>query len=367
MQQRQAVSHASPTATDWFTATRKLRHAKRVCVVGHMKPDADAIGSVSAMVMAARSLGIAATGVIGQAAPIDASLCHIPGALEIVTADSLPHCDLVVVVDCGSAARTGLLEADILRDPSKVILVDHHDSNPGFGGINLLDPAAESTTTVLREWFRYLGIQLTQPMAHALYAGLATDTGGFRWGRPQMHEFAQELLSYELDIREVSARLFDGGSVRDLTMVGSVLADLQIHRAGQYSVVVAVASFDRIEGHHEEAVEGLATMIRGVREADVVAVFKEYQPSVWTVSLRADHLDVANVATGLGGGGHKHSAGYTDHGSESAVLAGLLEEVSRTSSDSASQRSVGSASQHSANTTHTITTTVTQAEGGTGE
>ncbi|MFC6316714.1 DHH family phosphoesterase [Corynebacterium gerontici] len=316
-----------PSGADYIAATRKLKKARTICVVGHKNPDADAIGSICALLGAIEQLGNKGIGVIGQREPIDPGLLGIPRAQGIRCVEKMPDCDLIVVVDCGGLGRTGTLQPEVIADPSKVILVDHHASNRGFAGINLLDYQAESTTTVLHEWFRYLGVDIDDRMAHALYAGLATDTGGFRWGRPQMHEFAQELVAHDLDIRRISSELFDGGSVADLKMLGNVLADLRLLTAGKWRVLIAMANHDRIEGHPVGAVEKIAETVRGMSEADLVVVPKEYQPGDWAVSLRSDALDVSMLARTLGGGGHVRSAGYSTFGTEDHVIAEVLAAI----------------------------------------
>ncbi|WP_034648318.1 DHH family phosphoesterase [Corynebacterium vitaeruminis] len=309
------------------SATRLVTTANKVAVVGHVNPDADAIGSVCATVAALGQLGIEARGVVGQRIPIDEELFCIPGASDIEVVDRLPQCDVVIVVDCGASSRTGCLQPEILANPERVVLVDHHATNRGFAGINLIDKSAESSTTVLREWFRYLDVTLDQTIAHCLYAGLCTDTDGFRWGRPQMHTLAKELVDTGLDIRKIGNELFDGGTVSDLVMIGRVLEDLRQVKVGSLNVVFAVASRDRIRGHSQAAVERIADMIRGVSDGDIVVVLKEYAPGDFAISFRSTTYDVSQVAKNMGGGGHRHSAGVTAFGTTEHVVARIIDSI----------------------------------------
>src|SRR5699024_11592026 len=98
--------------------------------------------------------------------------------LRVVTA--LPRgYDLYVTVDCGSLDRTGFLAPGLAKmiRRGKVVCIDHHASNHGFGNIKLVDVACESTTTVLAPVLEELGVSLNAYIAHAMYAGLVTDTG----------------------------------------------------------------------------------------------------------------------------------------------------------------------------------------------
>lgn len=307
-------------------ASDLVRQAESIAVIGHIRPDADAIGSVTTLLQAFRALGKKAHGLIGQSEPFAENLLSIPSANDVVCTDSIPDVDLHVVVDCGSLSRSGSLAELIGSKP--VIMVDHHSSNDGFGDVNLLDHHAESTTTILREWLRDLEVALTPGIAHSLYAGLVTDTGSFRWGRPQMHELASELVAHGLDTRAIAGELIDDISLAGLKMVGSVLAGIQLCEAADLRVAILTAPYELIKDRPMAEVEGLVDYVRGVDEADLGAVFKEYQPGWFAVSLRTTKdIDVSLIAGAVGGGGHLRAAGYTTEGTMAEVHDQLLTAV----------------------------------------
>lgn len=316
--------------TDTYrAAARLIDAADTVTVVGHVRSDADAIGSVSALLLALRQLGKTATGVIGQPVPFAENLLSIPGAGEIRVGSELPPADLVITVDCGSLDRTGFLAEAIANQWEKTLVIDHHSSNPGFGRVDLLVAEAESTTTVLRELFRELGVVIDRDIAHCIYAGLVTDTGNFRWGRPVMHELAAELMATGIDTQAIAVELIDSNSLPDLQMIGRVLSGVQMHRVGACQVATLVASHEVLAGHSDSAVEGLVDFVRALDGADVGVVFKEMLPGVWAVSLRSTWLDVSRFAVSLGGGGHVPAAGYTTHGTIEEALDELLGVMDR--------------------------------------
>ena len=72
----------------------------------------------------------------------------------------------------------------IEADPSRVLVIDHHATNPGFGGANLIEEA-ESTTTLIRELFRHLGVDLDYELAFALYAGWLRTPAASAGARPR--------------------------------------------------------------------------------------------------------------------------------------------------------------------------------------
>ncbi len=310
-------------------AAAAVTAARSVAVVGHVRPDADAIGSVCATVGALRQLGKEAVGLIGQTWPYAENLLTIPGAEEVQLVEELPDVDLIITVDCGSIDRTGRLAGAIGARVEDTLVIDHHASNPGFGAVNLLDFQAESTTTILGRLFEELGVELDVPIAHALYAGLLTDTGSFRWGTPAMHMYAARLMETGLDVRAIAVDLLDANSLSDLRMIGRALANVEIHEAGGHGLALIVADHHLVRTGSLPAVEGLVDFVRTVEGTSLGAVLKESAPGFWHVSLRSVSLDVSRIAVALGGGGHIPAAGYSAHGTAAEVTGALLAELRR--------------------------------------
>ncbi|MFV8380383.1 DHH family phosphoesterase [Corynebacterium hindlerae] len=313
---------------DFRAATAAVNEASTIAVMGHIRPDADAIGSVTTVLQALHQLGKTASGWIGQPDAFAANLLSIPLADQITCTTELPEADLYVVLDCGSLDRTGAFSSALSDTDTPIIMVDHHASNTGFGTWQLLDPTAESTTTILRAWLRDLGVELTTSIAHSIYAGLVTDTGSFRWGRPAMHELAGELVATGIDTRCIAGALMDDVSIPGLRMVGQVLSAITVPEIDGHRVAILTASHDLIQGCAMNEVESLVDYVRGVGAADVGAVFKEYRPGWFAVSLRTTKdIDVSAIAARIGGGGHVRAAGYTTTGTVAEVHQELLAAV----------------------------------------
>ncbi len=304
-----------------------LRGARRVCILTHVRPDADAVGSACALAFGLEQLGKETRVVIGQDDKLGRNLLTIPGAERIETRRRLPHgYDLYVTVDCGSLERTGAVAA-ALAGRSDVVCIDHHDSNPGFGTINLVAGECESTTVVLTQVLDLLAVQLDRELAHCLYAGLVTDTGCFRWGRPVMHDYASRFMQYGLDTKQIAVDIIDSTTAADLQMLGRVLADLRTHHAGGHNLGILVASLEATAGASEAAVESLVDFVWALQGTDLGVVFKEQTPGEWAVSLRSSSIDCAHLATGFGGGGHIPAAGYSTSGTPQEVIDQLVRVV----------------------------------------
>ncbi|EJZ82988.1 DHH family phosphoesterase [Corynebacterium otitidis] len=318
---RGLAAGALPAVLDALVATESAT------IVAHRRPDADAIGSAVALGEGLRRRGVAVRVVIGQDERFAENLYTIPGAADIELTSRLPEAGCYVTVDCGSLERTGSLAADVERVASEakaggapVVCLDHHSSNPGFGSVNFVAPDAESTTILVYDVLRGLSVDLDYRLAHALYAGLMTDTGSFKWGGERMHLIAAELMGFGLDVRRIAAELIDTSSITDLQMLGRVLAEATMLSIDGVSVAVLVADHQTVLGHSSAVVEKLADFVHSIEAADMGVVFKATGRDSWAVSLRSPELDVSELATRLGGGGHRRSAGYNTSGGREAVV-----------------------------------------------
>lgn len=317
--------------TDYAGAVNALVDAGSICVVTHVRPDADAIGSATALMLGLRQRGKEVRALIGQDREISGNLLSIPKSEEIELTQELPlGFDLYVTVDCGALDRTGYLAPGLgrAREEGRLLCIDHHASNEGFGSVNLVDVACESTTVVLIDVMDKMSLQVDRAIAHCLYAGLVTDTGSFRWGRPSMHTLAARLMHYGLDTKQIAVDLLDSTTVEDIQMLGRVFQSLSIEQAGAHSLGILVASLDDIGGHTDSAVESLVDFVRALEGTDMGVVFKEMAPHVWAVSLRSSTINCAEIALRMGGGGHLPAAGYTAHGTASEAVAQLVEVMS---------------------------------------
>ncbi|QPK82567.1 bifunctional oligoribonuclease/PAP phosphatase NrnA [Corynebacterium qintianiae] len=302
---------------------RLLVDAPSVAVVAHIKPDADAVGSACALTAGLRQLGVQARAYIGQDFPHPENLASVPLVDEITYTCEPPAEALIVTVDCASPDRTGAFDEAIIEDPERVVVIDHHASNPRFGATNLV-VASESTTAMIRELLTHMGVELDRDIAYCLYAGLVTDTGNFRWGTPRMHQIAAELMSFGLNTRQIAMDLMDAMTPADMRDVGLVLAGMEAFESAGTTVTVFTVDAQLIESMSQTAVECIIDYARSVQGSDIGVVLKQHGPRYWNVSLRSASADVSRVAARLGGGGHVPAAGYSARGSREEVVSDLL-------------------------------------------
>jgi phosphoesterase RecJ-like protein len=235
----------------------------------------------------------------------------------------------MVALDTASSDRLASLEANATRAGTLIVL-DHHATNPGFGHVLVLDPAASSTAEIAFRLVERIGIALTPAAAAALYAGVVTDTGRFQYQavRPETLRLAAELRTHPFDHARLAQMLFEDNSFRYLRLMAVALERLTLVPKARLVWTHLRAADLVASGVSITETDDLIDVIRTAREADVACVFKEQQGGKLKASLRSrGGTDVGAIAQAFGGGGHRLAAGYTSalglEGSVAALVAAI--------------------------------------------
>jgi bifunctional oligoribonuclease and PAP phosphatase NrnA len=339
---------SSPAMTtsesEWSRAIKIIDAAECIWLACHVRPDADALGSMlafaAALISKRRAAGRSPASVAAsfgdEPFEVPAILRFLPGQSLLRPPAEVPDRPQVMVsFDAASIDRLGSL-AGRAQAAGELIVLDHHASNTGFGTVSLVDPAAAATAVLAAELIRRLGIPLTPDVALGLYAGLVTDTGSFKYSAttPRVHELAAQLLATGIDPGAVARELYDRAPFGYLGMLSAALGRATLDRdaAGGLGVVwTTVTQADReLAGLPFDAAESVIDTVRKTNEAEVAAVLKEDDAGDWQVSVRSKSLvDVGAACTALGGGGHARAAGFSYSGGAGAAISALRHQLDR--------------------------------------
>lgn len=307
-------------------AVELLSDADTVAVIAHVHPDADTIGAGLALGLVLDKCGKRVEVSFAEPAGLPESLASLPGCRLLVDPDAMRRdVDLVVTVDVPSVKRLGAL-SDLALEGDEVLVIDHHASNDVFGTANFVDVQADSTTMMIADILDAWDKPIDSDVAHCIYAGLTTDTGSFRWASARALRLAARLVDGGVDNAAISRTLLDSHPFGWLPLLSRVLASAQLlpDAAGGRGLVYAVVGNQDWVTSRPEEVESIVDIVRTTQQAEVAAVFKEIAPQQWSVSMRAKSaVDLAAVASGFGGGGHRLAAGYSTTGSIDDAVASL--------------------------------------------
>ncbi|GHF76410.1 nanoRNase/pAp phosphatase (c-di-AMP/oligoRNAs hydrolase) [Amycolatopsis bartoniae] len=311
-----------------------LTTATDVTLLAHVRPDADALGSALALGRALQQRGAVVRVSFALPDEVPESLRGLDAGNLVVAANEVPPSSpLLVCCDTPAPARLGSLADRVEATKAaggSVLVVDHHASNTRYGTHHVVDDTAEATAVLVLDLLDQLGAPLDEPIARCLYAGLVTDTSGFRRATASTHRAAARLVEAGVDPDRLSREVVDDHPFAWLPMLSKALgtACLEPEAAQGYGLVHAFVTLDAAADVRLEEVEGVVDVVRGIRDAEVAAVFKQQGPREWTVSLRAvGKIDVSVAARTLGGGGHRLAAGATLHGTPDEVLTAVRDAL----------------------------------------
>jgi bifunctional oligoribonuclease and PAP phosphatase NrnA len=305
---------SSPARTQMLD---ELRGAQRFLLATHENPDGDALGSLAGMQLVLAGLGKDA---VAYMAPDEFPLPYEYRFIQIENLVTEPPADLeertIVFLDCGNIDRN---PADSLkREGAHILNVDHHHDNTQFGTVNLVVPEASCTAEVIWDLTKDLGVELTRPIAEALYVGLVTDTGKFMYENtgPAAHQMAAELIEAGVDVHAIYRRIFEGVPQGKLELLARGLANVERFDDGLLTVTHLSSEDYAATGADASYSEGVVDHLRALEGTAVAGLIRDLPGNGEQrrkVSLRAtdDRVDVSAIARSQGGGGHRRAAGFS--------------------------------------------------------
>ena len=311
----------------------EIRSAQRFVLATHEHPDGDALGSLAGMQLVLDALGKDA---VSFMAPDEFPLPYEYRFLELPHMVTEPPTDLhdrtIIFLDCGNIDRN---PADAFKsDRAHILNVDHHHDNTHFGTVNHVVPEASCTAEIVWDLAKGLGVELTQPIAEALYVGLVTDTGRFMYDAtgPIAHRMAAELIEAGVDVQAVYRRLYEGVPYGKLELLARGLANVERYDGGLLTVThLTMQDYERANAE-ESWSEGVVDHLRALEGTAVAGLVRDKLADGGErrkVSLRAsdDRVDVSAIARAMGGGGHRRAAGFTTDMALPELVAFLREQV----------------------------------------
>jgi phosphoesterase RecJ-like protein len=301
---------ASRTALDLF------RWAERIVITTHVQPDGDGIGSEVALAHWLRDQGKVVDILNPHPAPRRFRFLEVdipaPGFDPASAEQLLRRADLLAVLDISVPARLGPLEPHARAYGGEIVVIDHHLGPTGFRGVDVRDTTAAATGELLHSLLIEWGAEVTPPMAAALYAAIAYDTGGFRYSNTtaRTHRAAAELIERGADVHEINRQVFESVSPTRARLLSRVFGEFHLEEEGRLAWIALTGDLMEEAGAEPEDVEGVVETLRSLEHVELAILFKELDRGATKVSFRsAGEVDVNRLAGRFGGGGHKNAAG----------------------------------------------------------
>ena len=290
-----------------------IRASDDFVICGHVSPDGDCLGCQLTLWHALKALGKRATCVLVKDEPVGAALAFLPGIEAMIpAADFKGVCKTFVAVDVPTRERIGEAACVILDRAKSSITIDHHASDTTMCDYVHVDPDSASASILVWEVAKML-IE-TPPLESAVcaYAGLITDTGGFRFQNSDSRAFnmASELVAYGVDPAFVAMNAFQNRTLASLKLESMVIERIEVVFDGKVSISWVRDDDMKRVGATKADVEPLIDTVRAVQGTRVACMLREQDGKIRGNLRSKDDTDVSALARELGGGGHKAAAGF---------------------------------------------------------
>ncbi|MBC9868516.1 MAG: bifunctional oligoribonuclease/PAP phosphatase NrnA [Opitutae bacterium] len=316
-----------PAQSPLFKVLIESAKGKKVAVVGHVRPDGDCIGSQVALCRMLNSVGIESVCVNQDEVPT--TLAFLLEDTPFMTGPDFDFAGWdVITVDCADVERTGLKIWPKLPKPMGNI--DHHISNTRYGWKNLIEGNSAATGEMLAGFFLDCDYPMDSVTATALYVGIATDTGQFRFPSTTRHTFylAGILVDRGVDLSEVNRELYEEESIAKLELLQTFLRSFQLHFNGRVCLGQLKEGIYEALGAKPDDSEGLVNYARSIAGVDI-GVLAEQRFGKTKASLRAKEkrFRVDLIAKEFNGGGHAAAAGFHYNLPMDELVSRLLEAI----------------------------------------
>ncbi|MBO6497615.1 MAG: bifunctional oligoribonuclease/PAP phosphatase NrnA [Roseivirga sp.] len=300
----------------------KLAKPSRIVITTHDKPDADALGSSLGMANLLKKLGHDITVITPSDYPGFLHWMKGNDEVKIFTDETPQDCqqwvndaDIIFALDFSVLSRINELGEMVRQAPGYKVNVDHHLDPEDFADFRYWSTEAAATCELCYQLLVSLGFEelIDKDIAECLYAGIMTDTGGFRHPNTtkNVHEVVAQLIEKGADNSRVSKNIYDKNSLNRLRFIGYALSE-NLKIIPEYQVAYFAITEEELARFESKTgdTEGLVNYALSIEGVTLAGLFKESEDKV-KISLRSIGEFPANevAARFFNGGGHRNAAG----------------------------------------------------------
>ena len=305
-----------------------LTPCQSICVVGHIRPDGDCIGSQVGLTMALQNAGKKVT--CWNQDPVPAKLGFLDPDKLVQQPRAGSSFDCVIAVDCASHERLGTV-GPLIQARKILINIDHHASNTRYGDCNWISPREPSSGELVLKLAKAARWAITPQIADCLFTAISTDTGSFQYAstRPATYHAAAELVKRGANLAKVCNEVYQSYPLSRVRLLRHVYNHFKlIHQNRVAYFWLKKADYERTGAAPNDS-EGLIDHIRDIEPVIVACVFEEAEPGVTRISMRSksQQVNVNAIATQFGGGGHVAAAGARIPGTPLSIQRRVLKAI----------------------------------------
>lgn len=301
-----------------------IKNAESVGIVTHTNPDGDAMGSVYSLKSVLKTMGKKAD--VYLSGEVESCIRDIVFDGEIPSVPLSEH-DLLVAFDSSNIERLAEY-ADDFKNHNNKIAIDHHKTHIPYADIDVVEDISSTCEFVYRI-YKEMGVEINKETATALYVGLSTDTGNFKYSSvtSDTHRTAGELIDLGVDFSDIAKRIYDTVSKEYLKLTEIAIRRMEFYADNKIAVLTLDES-DFVNTGITEADASKIVTLPGTIEGVLVGIYyRQRGTDEYKVSVRTSaNIDVSKLAELFDGGGHTKASGYSIKLSEYKENKALLIE-----------------------------------------
>ncbi len=283
-----------------------LKNNDNYVILTHQNPDGDTLGSGFGLAMLLNKMGKKSTVICPD---------EFPEKYSYFTSLAPQNADFnrkitVVAVDVADTKLLGNLENEYA---SRVELcIDHHISNIGYAAATYLDSDAAANCECIYDLAKALSVEIDENLALALYTGISTDTGCFRFSNTtaKTHRIGADLIELGIDTAEINRIMFETKSRIRVELEKMALDAMEFHFDDKCAIITVTREMYEKTGCKDEDLEGITSISRSIEGVMVGVTLREREDGSFKISVRTyPPVDASKICKRVGGGGHIRAAG----------------------------------------------------------
>ncbi len=307
----------------------ELRQVKSVAIAGHVRPDGDCTGSCLAVYNYIREHFPTVKAAV-YLETVNSSFALLHRSEEIQTdCSGDERYDLFLALDVSDKERMGAA-AKYFETAGRRVCIDHHITNQGFADEDWIEPDASSTSELV---FKSMEEdKISKETAEALYMGIIHDTGIFQYSNTTQEtmEIAGKLMAKGIAFSRIIDETFYQKTYIQNQVLGRTLMESILLLNGKIIMGRIRQKDMEFYGVGPKDLEGIVNQLRVTKDVEVAIFLHETGNQEYKVSLRSNGpVDVSEVCSYFGGGGHVKAAGCTMHGTLHDVVNNLTLHIEK--------------------------------------
>ena len=287
-----------------------IRDSETFCVVGHIRPDGDCVGSQLGLTLALESQGKKVT--CWNEDIIPQKYRFLDSDHTIQKPRTGEKFDCVIATDAASFERLGAV-GPCVTERKLFINIDHHESNTRYADLNWVSARESSTGELIFKLLKAAKWPISRRIADCLFTAVSTDTGSFQYPstQPGTYHVAGELVRSGANLAKICDEVYQSYPLSRARLLKHVYSHFRLTHQNKIAYFwLRKADFTRTGADTSDS-EGLIDHIRAIEPVVVACVFEEIEPNLTRISLRSKSKDVNvnEIAAEFGGGGHPAAAG----------------------------------------------------------